>query len=112
VRSSQFDECEIADRKLVVAVFSLAIAKGAETQARLFGTAQTYTQLWRKGHVDGPQMVNALAELIAWLRLVGLAPDANPGLAGFLDSDCLRTVVAEIKAPDCDAKSFTCCARS
>ena len=80
------------------------MAKGPETQARLRHAAQHYAQLWHKGHVGGPQMVKALAELSAWLRLVGLAPDANPALAAFLDSRCLRTVMAEIKPPDCDAK--------
>ena len=29
---------------------------------------------------------------------------ANPALAAFVDSNCLRTVMAEIKPPDCDAK--------
>jgi hypothetical protein len=80
------------------------MAKGPETQARLLSAAKHYTQLWHSGHVGGPQMVRTLAELTAWLRLVGLAPDANPALAAFLDSNCLRTVMGEIKPPDCDAK--------
>ena len=85
-------------------LFRQARAKGPETQARLRHAAQHYAQLWHQGHVGGPQMVKALAELLAWLRLVGLAPDANPALAAFLDSRRLRTVMAEIKPPDCDAK--------
>jgi Concanavalin A-like lectin/glucanases superfamily len=94
----------VAVQAIIEDLFRQANAKGPETQAQLLGAAQTYTQLWRKGHVGGPQMVKVLAELIAWLRLVGLAPDANPALAAFLDSSCLSTVMAEITPPDCDAK--------
>ena len=93
-----------AVQALIEDLFRQAMAKGPETQARLLHAAQTYAQLWHKGHVGGPQMVKALAELIAWLRLVGLAPDASPAFAAFLNSNCLRTVMAEIKPPDCDAK--------
>jgi hypothetical protein len=93
-----------AVQAIIEDLFRQAMAKGPETQARLRHAAQHYAQLWHQGHVGGPQMVKALAELSAWLRLVGLAPDANPALAAFLDSRCLRTVMAEIKPPDCDAK--------
>jgi hypothetical protein len=94
----------VAVQAIIEDLFRQAMAKGPETQAQLRHAAKHYTQLWHSGHVGGPQMVKTLAELLAWLRLVGLAPDANPALAAFLDSNCLRTVMAEIKPPDCDAK--------
>jgi hypothetical protein len=94
-----------AVQAILADLFRQAMAKGPETQAQLLSAAQKYTQLWRKGHVGGPEMVKALTDLIAWFRLVGLAPDANPELAALLASDCLRTVMAEIKPPDCDAKA-------
>ena len=50
-----------------------------------------------------PHFAHALIEAWGDSR-VGLAPDANPALAAFLDSSCLRTIMAEVQPPDCDSK--------
>jgi hypothetical protein len=81
-----------------------AAAKGPETRVRIDATAREYNRLWRDGKLDSPEMVKVLAELMAWLRAVGLDPAKSPAVAAFANSECLRTMLCEVSPPDCDAQ--------
>jgi Concanavalin A-like lectin/glucanases superfamily len=80
-----------------------ALAKGPETRAHLLSAAQQYDQLWRKDDIGGSDMATVFANLITWLRLVGLLP--NPELTALINSDCLKLLVAGIRPPDCDPEA-------
>jgi hypothetical protein len=77
-------------------------AKGAESRDRLTAAADTATRLWLEGRVDSPELAKTLADLAAWLRLSGIDPAAQPSLEQFLASECMKTLQAEVRPPDCD----------
>jgi hypothetical protein len=81
-----------------------ALTKGPETAAHLLNSAHEYRRLWRTGDVAGTAMVKVITDLIAWLRLVRLSPEADPAFAALVGSDCMNTILAEVKPPDCDPK--------
>jgi Concanavalin A-like lectin/glucanases superfamily len=78
------------------------LAKGPETTAHLLKSARAYAQHWHKGQIDTAAMIKVFGDLIAWLELVGLAPQSDAQLAAFINSECFKTIAAEIKPPDCD----------
>lgn len=82
-----------------------AAAKGPETQARLADATRAYSELWQAGKVGGPEMAQVAADLIAWLRLAGVPIETNPAVARLADSECLKTIMAEITPPDCDRQA-------
>lgn len=82
-----------------------AATKGPETRQHLENSAREYHRLWRADAVDGPEMAKVFADLIAWLKLVGLDLSADPALAALATSDCLKLILAEIKPPDCDKQA-------
>ena len=47
---------------------------------------------------DGP----GVADLIAWLRLAGIPIETHPAVARLAESECLKTIMAEITPPECD----------
>lgn len=79
-----------------------AIAKGTETQARLVSAMREYSELWCAGKVGGPEMAQVFADLIAWLRLAGIPIETHPAVARLAESECLKTIMAEITPPECD----------
>ena len=82
-----------------------AFAKGPETTAHLLNSARQYDQLWRKGDIGGGDMAKVFANLIAWLRLIGLLPNAE--LTALINSDCMKLLVAGITPPDCDPQAVS-----
>lgn len=86
----------------VDSVIRQALAKGPETQSRLRRAAKEYNRLWRAGKVDSPEMADVFIDLIGWLRLAGVALEGNRALAALGDSECLKTILAELTPPDCD----------
>jgi hypothetical protein len=83
-----------------------AAAKGPETQARFADATRRYSELWQAGKVGGPEMAQVAAGLIAWLRLAGVPVETNPAVARLADSECLKTIMAEITPPDCDREAL------
>jgi hypothetical protein len=82
-----------------------ASAKGS--QQRLEDFAEDYNRLWRTGAVDSPEMVTLFVDLIAWLRITGIAPDLGQSLAELGDSGCLKIILAELTPPNCDPQIAT-----
>jgi hypothetical protein len=56
-------------------------------------------------------MTNVLADLSDCLRLVGIDLTTDPRLFALSDSNCLKTILAEISPLDCDPQ-FTAMLRS
>jgi hypothetical protein len=82
-----------------------ARATGPETRQRLEASERVYRQLWRAGAVDGPDMQEVFADLIAWMSLAGVRPERDSGLTALRDSNCLKTIVGELSLPDCDPQA-------
>jgi Concanavalin A-like lectin/glucanases superfamily len=83
-----------------------ALATGPETRRRLEQSQRTYRHLWRAGKLDSPEMRKLFADLIAWMSLAGVHPDADPELMALRDSDCLKTILGELSVPDCDPEAI------
>jgi hypothetical protein len=82
-----------------------AMAKGPETRQKLEDSARQYQRLWREGRVDSPEMATLFADLIGWLKLVGLDLSADPGLVTLANSQCLSVILGEISRLDCDEQA-------
>jgi hypothetical protein len=78
------------------------VAKGPETRERFDRASAEYRQLWRAGAIDGPDMAKLIGDWWAWLQLVGISIENDPGLAELHASECMRRLLAEVEAPDCD----------
>jgi hypothetical protein len=83
-----------------------ALAMGPETRKRLEMSVQEYKRLWRVGKVDSAEMAKVFADLIAWLRLVGVPLETNPAIMELNNSECLKRILAELKPPDCDPQAM------
>jgi len=57
--------------------------------------------------IDPPASVRTVADLVAWLNLVGVDPSADPGLAALANSPCLKLILGEIGRLDCDQQART-----
>ena len=51
-------------------------------------------------------MAKVFADLIAWLRLVGVPLETNPAVMELNNSECLKRILAELKPPDCDPQAM------
>ena len=78
------------------------MAHGPETRDRYIKTCQQYLQLWRAGKLDGPEMAEVFADWCAWLRLVGFSFKDDLAIKDLLQSDCLKTILAECEPLHCD----------
>jgi hypothetical protein len=78
--------------------------KGPETQQRFADVQKEFNRLWREGKIEGSEMQKLISDWVAWLRLIGVAIDTDPGVTSFGNSNCLKLVLDEIEGTDCDAK--------
>jgi Concanavalin A-like lectin/glucanases superfamily len=97
----------VADLSALIRGFvGQTLAQGPETKAQLLKTAREYDELWHRDDIGGAAMAKVFSRLIAWLHLVG-DPRANRDLLFLLESDCMKSLLAGIKPPDCDAKAVS-----
>ena len=80
------------------------LGKGPETRQRFLDMQREFERLWRAGRIDGPEMKKLFADWIAWLHLVGISIETDPGLLAFQNSTCLKLLLGEIGQFDCDPK--------
>jgi len=57
-----------------------------------------YQRLWRTGQINSPEMVDCFANLLDFLRAIGL----DISNSEFANSKCLQTVIGELRPLDCD----------
>ena len=80
------------------------LGKGPETRQRFLAVQREFDRLWRAGEIDGAKMQALFADWTAWLRLVGISVESDPGLQAFQNSDCMKLLLGEIDKLDCDPK--------
>jgi hypothetical protein len=63
-----------------------------------------YQRLWRAGTIDGPEMADLMQAWIAWMRSLGVIPEADAELQALLASDCFRRLWETSPGLACDAR--------
>jgi hypothetical protein len=79
-----------------------AVGNGPQTRDRFYESSSRYRSLWRAGKMGDPEMAKLISEWIAWLKLVGISAESDPGLVALQASDCWHRLVAELRWTDCD----------
>jgi hypothetical protein len=77
-------------------------AHGPDAVAQLLRFGEDYRALWRGGAIDGADMANLTQAWIAWLRSLGINPEADATLQALIRSDCFRRLWETSPALACD----------
>lgn len=64
---------------------------------------EEYRRLWRQGQIAGPDMASLVDAWVAWMRSLGVAPEADAQLQALINSECFRRLWATSPGLDCDA---------
>lgn len=78
-------------------------AHGPGALEQLVRFCEEYQALWRAGAIDGPDMASLAQAWIAWLRSLGVNPEADATLQALLRSDCFRRLWETSPGASCDA---------
>jgi hypothetical protein len=81
--------------------------QGPETRRRTSELAARYAELWATNDIDGPEMSDAISDLVTWLRLIGVQPDEDDGTKELKSSQCWKLIMSELAGLDCDPKLQT-----
>ena len=81
-------------------------AHGPSAVAQLVRFGEDYRALWRAGTIDGPDMANLVEAWIAWLRSLGVNPQADATLQALIRSHCFRRLWETSPGLACD-EAFT-----
>jgi hypothetical protein len=79
-------------------------AQGPETRQRTSELAARYAELWATNDIDGPDMRQAISDLVTWLRLIGVQPEADEHTKELKSSRCWKLITSELAGLDCDPK--------
>jgi hypothetical protein len=91
-------------RDVLVRMLRVIVAHGPGAINQQARFCREYQRLWRGGRIDGPEMAGLLGAWIAWMRSLGVVPEADAELRGLLNSDCFRRMFETSPGIDCDAQ--------
>jgi hypothetical protein len=79
-------------------------AQGPETRQRTSELTARYAELWATNDIDGPEMGQAISDLVTWLRLIGVQPEEDDRTKKLKSSRCWKLITSKLAGLDCDPK--------
>ena len=89
-------------REVIERMLRTVAAHGPGTVEQLVRFCEDYRALWRAGTIDGSDMANLTQAWIAWLRSLGVNPEADATLQALIRSDCFRRLWETSPGLACD----------
>jgi hypothetical protein len=80
------------------------VGNGPQTRDRFYHSSSEYQRLWSAGNIGGSEMAKLFSDWMAWLKLVGISVESDPGIVALQASDCWQRIVGELRGTDCDPK--------
>jgi Concanavalin A-like lectin/glucanases superfamily len=90
-------------RDIVERMLRTVAAHGPGAVGQLVRFGEDYRALWRAGAIDGSEMANLTHAWTAWLRGLGVNPEADAMLQALIRSDCFRRLWETSPGLACDA---------
>jgi Concanavalin A-like lectin/glucanases superfamily len=89
-------------REVIERMLRAVAAHGPDAVAQLVRFGEDYRALWRAGAIDGSDMANLTQTWIAWLRSLGINPEADAMLQVLIRSGCFRLLWETSPGLACD----------